>query len=85
MTIHTCNPGNPGQPLPFGRRGADCARCTELSSGAAPRTWSARRISLAKQATTDQRATAAAIVAHFAPDGPHARGACGPVCTAFDA
>jgi hypothetical protein len=39
-TMHTCNPNNPGQPLPFGKKdpSGQCPRCQELTEGAAPRT-----------------------------------------------
>lgn len=82
---HTCNPAKPGMPLPFGRKApaGDCRRCDQLRGGAAPRQApAALRAGLAKQAREDQRARE--IRAHFAPDSPHARGECGPVCTAFD-
>ncbi len=82
-TRHTCNPAKPGKPLPFGRRGANCARCAELDAGATPRSapawverkreqeyWDARR-------RQDQ-------AEHFAPGGPHDRQECGPVCTKFE-
>jgi hypothetical protein len=39
VTRHTCNPNQPGKPLPFGKRApaGDCPRCDELAVGAAPR------------------------------------------------
>lgn len=82
--VHTCNPRQPGKPLPFGKRDPHglCPRCAELDAGAEPRTlgWveSKRR-----QDAVDAQ-TSAAIKAHFAPGGPHDLGTCGPVCTAFD-
>lgn len=70
-TRHTHSPA-------FGRLVLGCPRCAELAGGAAPRPGyqSHRRRLEASQA--------AAIRAHFAPNGPHARGACGPVCTFGD-
>jgi len=71
-TKHTC--GGPK----FGRKTPGCPRCDELIAGAAPRAgWGDR-----KRAQESQRNRE--IRAHFAPGGPHARGLCGPVCTAFD-
>lgn len=59
-----------------------CPRGAELAAGAAPRrpAWTDQ---LGRRAR-DEAATSRAIDAHFAPGGPHARGDCGPVCTAFD-
>lgn len=74
-----------GKALPFGRRkpAGECPRCDELSAGAAPRQAPApirRAIErIDWDAERDQRQRE-----HFAPGGPHQRGACGPVCTAFD-
>lgn len=82
--VHTCNPANPGKPLPFGKRDplGQCPRCAELDAGAEPRTlgWveSKRR-----QDEADAQ-TSAGIKAHFAPGGPHDQRECGPVCTAYD-
>lgn len=67
-------------PLPFGRRlpYGQCPRCDQLHDGAPPRPGrrSAR--------DTRQQRRHEEIRAHFAPGGPHERGLCGPVCTAFD-
>jgi hypothetical protein len=73
---HAC-----GGPV-FGRKTPGCPRCDELLAGAAPREapWAATARRNAAYAEADARARAA----HFAPGGPHAAGACGPVCTAFD-
>lgn len=63
----------------FGRREPGCARCAELTAGAAPRTnpgVEAKR--RASEADADRLAE---IRAHFAVGGPHATGTCGPVCT----
>lgn len=82
---HTCNPAKPGQPLPWGRKAepGKCPRCDELRAGDAPREAPpAIRKAAARQADDDRRS--AEIKAHFAPGGPHATGACGPVCTAHD-
>lgn len=36
---HTCNPNNPGQPLPYGRKApeGECRRCDQLRAGATRR------------------------------------------------
>jgi hypothetical protein len=72
-TKHTC-----GGPT-FGRKTPGCPRCDELLAGAAPvvQSWRGQR-------QRDEAERSAAIHAHFAPGGPHNRGDCGPVCTAFD-
>ena len=72
-TKHAC-----GGPV-FGRKTPGCPRCDELIAGAAPvvQAWRGQR-------ARDEAGMSAAIHAHFAPGGPHSRGACGPVCTAFD-
>ena len=72
-TKHTC--GGPS----FGRKTPGCPRCDELIAGAAPvqQPWRGQR-------ARDEAARRADIAAHFAPGGRHARGECGPVCTAFD-
>ena len=66
-------------PMLFGKREAGCPRCAELEAGAPVRTqpWrEARRF--------NEEIRKRSISAHFAPGGPHARGACGPVCTFGD-
>lgn len=82
--VHTCNPNRPGQPLPFGKRDPHgvCPRCKELDAGAEPRTlgW----VESKRRQDEFDAARSAGISAHFAPGGPHARGECGPVCTAYD-
>jgi hypothetical protein len=65
----------------FARYDLECPRCRELAAGAQPREGWGR--SAAERREQEQR-DAAAIRAHFAPGGPHDRGVCGPVCTAFD-
>lgn len=85
FTVHNCNPKSPGKPLPFGRKApeGECPRCDELRAGAAPRQaapWIAAQHREDEAAAERQRA----ITAHFAPNGPHQRGVCGPVCTQFD-
>lgn len=56
----------------------ECPRCQELAAGAAPREgWGSRALRQDEQRRRH-------MAAHFAPGGPHARGECGPVCTAFD-
>lgn len=61
---------------------ATCPRCQELSSGATPREgWQKSYFELKAR---NEQVERAAIAEHFAPNGPHARGECGPVCTAFD-
>jgi hypothetical protein len=64
----------------FGRLTAGCPRCDELAAGAPPvvQAWRGRR-------ARDEDARREEMRAHFAPGSPHSRGACGPVCTAFDA
>jgi hypothetical protein len=61
---------------------SSCPRCQELMNGSKPRDgW--QKQYYAKKAS-DNAMREAAIQAHFAPNGPHAKGLCGPVCTAFD-
>lgn len=77
-TRHTCTPH--GGALPFGKLApaGTCARCDERRNGApAVKGWGAHRREM------DARHLAS-IRAHFAPDSPHAHGACGPVCTFGD-
>ena len=64
----------------YGRHVDGCPRCEELKAGAAPvgRGGQSGR----EQRYDEQRRRAHAD--HFAPNGPHARGACGPVCTFGD-
>lgn len=82
---HTCNPRNPGKPLPFGRKAApgECPRCDELLAGAAPRE-AHPAIRAAAEQRADDTERSAAIRAHFAAGGPHSAGQCGPVCTFGD-
>ena len=62
----------------FNRLDPKCPRCAELRNGAPARAgWSDNK----RRCEAVQRAS---IAAHFAPDGPHARGLCGPVCTFGD-
>lgn len=63
--------------LPYGRRLAygQCPRCDQLHNGAVPRPGRGWR---------DEQELRRAQQAHFAAGGPHDRGVCGPVCTAFD-
>jgi hypothetical protein len=66
----------------FGRRQpyGQCPRCDELHDGDEARPGNpaaARRAAAEAMRSRD-------ITEHFAPGGPHARGACAPVCTAFD-
>ncbi|ARQ69979.1 hypothetical protein [Streptomyces marincola] len=62
----------------FGRRVEGCPRCAELAAGAEPvQSWRPRTD---RNEGIQQRAQQE----HFAPGGPHARGACGPVCTFGD-
>ncbi|ASR39870.1 hypothetical protein BAY61_31790 (plasmid) [Prauserella marina] len=83
-TVHTCNPSDPGKPLPFGRKAEAgvCPRCDELRNGAPPRTLSWVD-NVRRQEQEDAQRTRD-IRAHFGPHGPHARGECGPVCTYGD-
>lgn len=79
---HTCTPD--GKALPFGRKApvGQCPRCDQLHAGAAPRTlnWVESR----NRTLADDVERGAAIRAHFAVNGPHAAGQCGPVCTFGD-
>lgn len=78
---HTCT--TTGKALPFGRRApvGQCARCDALRNGAEPKSWGNGNAALNAQ---NARMRTLDIQAHFAPGGRHARGLCGPVCTAFD-
>ncbi|MGW4784923.1 hypothetical protein [Streptomyces sp. NPDC004230] len=64
----------------FGRRVAGCPRCTELDAGAKP----VRQNRRPERQQTGGYPTNREIADHFAPGSPHARGACGPVCTFGD-
>lgn len=83
-TKHSCNPRNPGKPLPFGKKApvGECPRCDELRDGAEPRTlgW----IESKNRREADDARQSRDMAEHFAPGGPHQRGDCGPVCTKFD-
>lgn len=62
----------------FKRYDPTCPRCQQLADGEAPRSgWGELK-------RRNEAATSRQIAAHFAPGGPHARGACGQVCTAFE-
>jgi hypothetical protein len=77
--VHTCNPRQPGKPLPFGKRDpkGKCPRCAELDAGAEPRAWHG------KPAANEDSLRAAEIAAHFR-SAKHRNGGCGPVCTFGD-
>lgn len=80
-TLHTCCP--PGRGPAWGKKTPGCPRCDELLAGAAPReapAWVGR----VQRRQQDERDYDRRREEHFAPGGPHATGACGPVCTAFD-
>lgn len=83
-TPHTCNPDAPGKPRPFGRKApyGECRRCDELHDGAEPRSLAWVDAKRRQEAQDEQRV--ADLRAHFGPNGPHARGTCGPVCTFGD-
>jgi hypothetical protein len=79
---HSVTQHSAGCRMAFGRKDPNCPRCRELMAGCAPRDgWQRGYFSHRAAQQTQERA---AIAAHFAPGGPHARGDCGPVCTAFD-
>jgi len=68
--------------MAFGRKDVNCPRCAEMLSGAPTRSgWQSGYFETKKRQVEVEKASRAA---HFAPDGPHATGKCGPVCTAFD-
>ena len=77
-TQHTC-----GGPV-FGRKAPGCPRCDELLAGAEPRQLSPQHAYALDRNRRDREAYDADRRAHFAPGGPHTRGVCGPVCTAFE-
>lgn len=77
-TKHTC-----GGPV-WGKKTPGCPRCDELLAGAPARQLSDQHAWALNKAVEDRKAYDMARKAHFAPDGPHVRGECGPVCTAFD-
>jgi hypothetical protein len=68
--------------MAFGRKDTRCPRCRELLAGAPARAGWQR--DYYRQHAEQARIERLAFEAHFAPDGPHARGECGPICTAFD-
>jgi hypothetical protein len=78
-TEHTCNDGRGPH---FGRLTPGCPRCDQLAAGDPPRAlgWVERRD---QQARYDEQREAAHRN-HFRVGGPHATGACGPVCTFGD-
>lgn len=79
---HTCRNGRGpafGRLAPRGQ----CARCDQLHDGAAPRE-AHPAIKASNRRRADEVDYDARRREHFAPGGPHARGACGPVCTSFD-
>jgi hypothetical protein len=65
----------------FGQKFDGCPRCDELKAGAAPVRWGNGRT---ERGRTGGYPTDAEVSNHFAPGGPHERGACGPVCTFGD-
>ena len=68
--------------MSFGRKDESCPRCQELLNGAPTRDgW--QKSYYAHKAQQEQLQTLA-HAAHFAPNGPHASGKCGPVCTFGD-
>lgn len=73
---HTC-----GGPV-FGRKTPGCPRCDQLLAGAAPVEWAGMRSRTDR--ARDEQQDRLARRAHFAPDGPHVTGKCGPVCTFGD-
>lgn len=83
ITRHTCTPD--GKALPYGRKApiGTCLRCDQLRAGAQARE-AHPAIQAANRRRDDEAQTTAAMKEHFAPNGPHARGECGPVCTKFD-
>ena len=68
--------------LNFGKKVDGCPRCNELAAGAEPVSWSGS--SDRGRTARDEEMRRRSHQAHFAPNGPHARGACGPVCTFGD-
>jgi hypothetical protein len=80
---HTCNPKNPGMPLPFGRKAPKgvCVRCDDLRGGAAPRTlgW----VEAKNRSNAIDARRSAELTAHFA-SAQHLSGGCGVVCTFGD-
>jgi hypothetical protein len=79
LVRHTCNDGRGPH---FGRKTPGCPRCDELLAGAPARTpaWVEALQRRQENDAQDRRWHAE----HFAPGGPHATGACGPVCTYGD-
>lgn len=79
---HTCRNGRGPA---YGRlaKTGTCPRCDELRAGATPREAPAT-VQLARRRQADEADYDRRVRDHFAPGGPHATGACGPVCTAFD-
>lgn len=66
----------------FGKGVDGCPRCDELKAGAEPVRWSWRGDRERQERDEAQRRRS--HEAHFAPNSPHARGQCGPVCTFGD-
>lgn len=60
----------------FGKKVLGCPRCAELEAGAKPIHWN--------RDSNHGYPTSREIADHFAPNGPHARGTCGPVCAFGD-
>lgn len=82
FVVHTCNGGK--GPF-FGRlaKPGTCPRCDELHNGAERRSAPAWVDDRNRRDSHDRQREAAARE-HHAPNGPHARGVCGPVCTFQD-
>ena len=79
LVRHTCNDGRGPH---FGRKTPGCPRCDELLAGAPTRSpaWVGALKRRQENDALDRRYHSE----HFAPGGPHATGACGPVCTYGD-
>jgi hypothetical protein len=65
----------------FGKKVDGCPRCDELKAGAEPVGWNRPRN---ERERTGGYPTSREVTSHFAPNSPHARGECGPVCTFGD-
>lgn len=66
----------------FNRKDPTCPRCIELLAGAPARSgW---QKDYYERKRRQEKADADSRRAHFAPNGPHALGKCGPVCTFGD-
>lgn len=83
---HTCNPNNPGKPLPFGRKAPEgkCESCDQLRAGRPPRE-AHPAIKAAQRKRDDEARLSEEIRRHnCVAAGCYRDGFGNIICTAFD-